>query len=234
MHYLTQNNLPSRHRRPRRRHRAGARGPRHARSAGHGAVAVARSTTRPWTASTRPSSWSPRAPTALRHRARVRAIKGDTPAALADVGASPEAAARLGAGPAVARQLVGQHRQVRSGADRLEPAAPARCPTTPEILLQIAAAVPGRQSSRTRRSTPTTTCSRPIAKNSAAHRGRADAHLSLGKQAEAIADYEAALAARAQEQRRAQQPGLGAGHVARRQVCATASGRSSWPSWPAK
>ena len=78
------------------------------------------------------------------HRGRVRAIKGDIPAALADVEQALRAAARLGAGPATARQPAGQRRQVRSGAGRSEPAAPGDARQS-RAAAANRRAVPGRQ-----------------------------------------------------------------------------------------
>ena len=66
-----------------------------------------------------------------------------------------------------------------------------------------------------------------------AHRARGDAYLNLGKQAEALADYEAALESQPGKFRHPQQPGLAAGHLPRRKTCATASEPSSWPPRPA-
>ena len=65
-----------------------------------------------------------------------------------------------------------------------------------------------------------------------ARQARADTFLSIGKHAEAIADFEIALKAEAGRRRRPEQLRLGAGHVARRQGARTASGPSSWRPKP--
>ena len=64
----------------------------------------------------------PASANAFTQRARIRAIKGDIHAALARRRAGPQAAARRGAGPATARQHAHEHRQVRPGPGRSDPA----------------------------------------------------------------------------------------------------------------
>ncbi len=125
------------------------------------------------------------------HRARIRALKNDAPAALRDV----EHALKLQPGAVQALQLhasllgsSGKYDQALADLTALREAMP----NNPEVLLQMAALY---QASKQLHKA-VTTYDRLIendAKNLVAYRGRADTYLSLGKQAEAIADYEAAL-----------------------------------------
>ena len=133
----------------------------------------------------------PDSPAALVHRARIRAIKGDAPAALRDV----DQALKLQPGAVQGLQLragllagIGKYEPALADLNILRRAAPA----DPELLVQIAAL---EQAAKQPDKAVATYGQLLLAEpqSTAAHRGRADAYLSLGKQAEAIADYEAAL-----------------------------------------
>ena len=134
----------------------------------------------------------PEAAVGLHAASAIRAIKGDNARALADV----EQALKLQPRSVQALQLrathAGRHGQVRPGAGRPQPAAAgdARQPRGPAA---IGHAVSGGQAAgkgdhRLRRQLV-----KADPENAAGYRGRADAYLSLGNQAEAIEDYEAAL-----------------------------------------
>jgi tetratricopeptide (TPR) repeat protein len=134
----------------------------------------------------------PNSPAALTHRARVRAIKGDIPAALTDV----ESALRLQPGSVAALQLhasllgsVGKFDQALADLNLLRRAMPNNA----ELSLQIAALYQAaKQPYKAIVAYDEVLEADP--KSAPAFRGRADVQLSLGKQAEAIADYESALA----------------------------------------
>jgi len=134
---------------------------------------------------------APEVSSAFTQRARVRAIKGDVPAALADV----EQALKLQPGSVQALQLhatllgsTGKFDQALADMNLLRKAMP----DNPEILLQIAMLYQASKEPY-KAITAYDQVLENDAENVAAFRGRADAYLGLGKQAEALADYEAAL-----------------------------------------
>jgi tetratricopeptide (TPR) repeat protein len=132
----------------------------------------------------------PKSPGALTARARVRAIQGDVKLALADV----EDAMKLRPGS----QTLLLHASLLAASGKFEQALVELnvlrqvMPDSPEVLLQIAAVYQASQ--QTEKAIETYTHLIVVdPQNVSAFRGRADAYLSQGKQAEAIADYEAAL-----------------------------------------
>ena len=146
----------------------------------------------------------PNAATAYVHRGRIRAIKGDMPGALRDV----EHGLRLQPGAVQALQLhasllgsAGKYDQALVDLNALRTAMP----DNPEVLTQIAAVY--QASKQLHKAVATYDhLLKNDPKNASAYRGRADTYLSLGKQNESIADYEAA------------------GHVARRQIARRQAG----------
>lgn len=133
----------------------------------------------------------PESPAAYTHRGRIRALKGDVPAALTDV----EHALKLQPGSIVARQLhasllgsTGKYEEALADLNVLRRAMPDNT----DVLQQIAALyLASKQPSKA-----VDAYDRAIeidAKAAGAFRGRADAQLALGKQGEALTDYEAAL-----------------------------------------
>lgn len=134
---------------------------------------------------------SPEAAAAYTHRARLRAIKGDAQAALADV----EHALRIQPGSVQALQL---HAALLGSAGKIDQALAdlnllrTAMPDNPEVLLQIAMLYQtGKRPQKAVAVYDTLLETDPG--NVSAYRGRADAELSLGKQDDAIADYEKAL-----------------------------------------
>ena len=133
----------------------------------------------------------PKSPSAYTHRARVRAIQGDMDAALADV----EEALKMQPGSVQALRL---HASLLGGNGEFEKALRdlnmlrTAMPDDPELLLQIGAMYQASKQPDEAIRTYGTLLDAD-AKNVAAYRGRADSYLSLGKQAEAIADYEKAI-----------------------------------------
>ncbi len=134
----------------------------------------------------------PNSPAALTHRARIRAMKGDVPGALADV----EQAMKLRPGS----QALLLHASLLAASGKFEQALGELnvlrqvMPDSPDVLLQVAAV---HQASR-QPEKAIETYSHLLGvdpQNVAALRGRADAYLNQGQQAEAISDYEAALKA---------------------------------------
>jgi tetratricopeptide (TPR) repeat protein len=132
----------------------------------------------------------PKSPTALTHRARIRAMKSDIPGALADV----EEAMKLQPGS----QALLLHANLLAASGKFEQALGELnvlrqvMPDSPDVLLQIAAVHQGaRQPQKAVEIYTQLLGSNP--QNVAAFRGRADAHLNQGQQAEAVADYEEAL-----------------------------------------
>lgn len=134
---------------------------------------------------------NPQSAAAYTHRARVRAIKGDTPTALRDV----EQALELQPGSVQALQL---HAALLGSTGKFEGALRdlnvlrTAMPDNPDLLLQIAAMYQASKQSEKAIDAYGTVLAADAA-NVAAYRGRADSYLSLGKQADAIADYEKAL-----------------------------------------
>ncbi len=132
----------------------------------------------------------PKSPGALTARARVRAIQGDLKLALADV----EEAMKLRPNS----QALLLHASLLAASGKFEQALGELnvlrqvMPDSPEVLLQIAAVYQASQ--QTEKAIETYTHLIVVdPQNVSAFRGRADAHLSQGRQAEAVADYEAAL-----------------------------------------
>jgi tetratricopeptide (TPR) repeat protein len=134
---------------------------------------------------------NPEAASALTHRARVRAIKGDSSAAMRDV----EKALELQPGSVQALQL---HAALLGSAGKFEQALRdlnllrTAMPDNAELLLQIAALYQASKQSQKAVDTYDALL-KSDASSVAAYRGRADSYLSLGKQSEAVADYEQAL-----------------------------------------
>jgi tetratricopeptide (TPR) repeat protein len=134
---------------------------------------------------------APESPTAYVHRGRLRAQKGDNIAALVDA----EQALKLQPGSLQARLL---HAGLLSATGDFEKALEDLnllrqvLPDSPEILLQIA--LVQQAAKRPREAIEAYDAVVQNDPNSAmAYRGRADAHLSLGEQKEAVADYSNAL-----------------------------------------
>ncbi len=134
---------------------------------------------------------APEVGTAYTQRARIRAIKGDVPAALADV----EQSLKLQPGSVQALQLhatllgsTGKFDQALADMNLLRKAMP----DNPEILLQIAMLYQASKEPY-KAITAYDQVLQNDAENVSAFRGRADVYLGLGKQSEALADYEAAL-----------------------------------------
>jgi tetratricopeptide (TPR) repeat protein len=132
----------------------------------------------------------PKSPAALTHRARIRAMKSDIPGALADV----EEAMKLQPGS----QALLLHANLLAASGKFEQALGELnvlrqvMPDSPDVLLQLAAVhQAARQPQKAIEIYTQLLVSNP--QNLAAFRGRADAHLNQGQQAEAIADYEEAL-----------------------------------------
>lgn len=132
----------------------------------------------------------PKSPGALTARARVRAIQGDLKLALADV----EEAMKLRPGS----QALLLHASLLAASGKFEQALGELnvlrqvMPDSPDVLLQIANVYQASQ--QTEKAIETYTQLIVVdPQNVSAFRGRADAYLSQGKQAEAIADYESAL-----------------------------------------
>ncbi|REK08284.1 MAG: tetratricopeptide repeat protein [Planctomycetota bacterium] len=133
----------------------------------------------------------PRSPGALTHRARLRALKGDYPAALADV----EKAMQQRPGSVQALLL---HASLLATTGKLEPALAELnvlrqvLPNNPEVLLQVGTLYQAKkEEAKAIEVFDQLLAGDP--KHAAGLRGRADTYLNLGRQAEAIADYEAAL-----------------------------------------
>jgi len=132
----------------------------------------------------------PKSPGALTARARVRAIQGDLKLALADV----EEAMKLRPGS----QALLLHASLLAASGKFEQALGELnvlrqvMPDSPDVLLQIAAVYQASQQNEKAIETYTHLIV-VDPQNVSAFRGRADAHLSQGRQAEAVADYEAAL-----------------------------------------
>lgn len=132
----------------------------------------------------------PKSPAALTHRARIRAMKSDIPGALADV----EEAMKLQPGS----QALLLHANLLAASGKFEQALGELnvlrqvMPDSPEVLLQLAAVhQAARQPQKAVEIYTQLLGANP--QNLAAFRGRADAHLNQGQQAEAVADYEEAL-----------------------------------------
>lgn len=132
----------------------------------------------------------PKSPTALTHRARIRAMKSDIPGALADV----EEAMKLQPGS----QALLLHANLLAASGKFEQALGELnvlrqvMPDSPDVLLQLAAVhQAARQPQKAIEIYTQLLGANP--QNVAAFRGRADAHLNQGQQAEAVADYEEAL-----------------------------------------
>ncbi len=132
----------------------------------------------------------PKSPGALTQRARIRAMKGDLKDALVDV----EAAMKLR--PGAPTLLL--HANLLAASGKFEQALGELnvlrqvMPDSPEVLLQIAIVYQAsKQIDKAIEAYSHLLVVDP--QNVSAFRGRADAHLGAGRQAEAIADYEAAL-----------------------------------------
>lgn len=134
---------------------------------------------------------NPNAHTAYTHRARVRATMGDLPAAITDA----EQAMKLAPGSAQALLL---HASLLSSTGKFDQALTELSilrqvmPDNAELLLQIGALYQATK----QHAQAVKTYDHLLLKDpqlAAGFRGRGDAHLNLGHQTEAIADYEEAL-----------------------------------------
>jgi tetratricopeptide (TPR) repeat protein len=134
---------------------------------------------------------APESPSSYVHRGRLRALKGDNIAALVDV----EQALKLQPASLQARLL---HASLLSATGEFDKALEDLnllrrvLPDSPEILLQIAMVhQANKQPLEAIEAYDEVVRGDPS--SAAAYRGRADAHLSLGRQKEALADYFNAL-----------------------------------------
>lgn len=134
---------------------------------------------------------APQALATLLLRARVHQQAGDTKAAMADT----ETVLRLKPGASEALQL---HAVLAAGSGKFSQAIEdlqqlqKAVPDSPELLLQLGMFYSADKQPRKAVETFEAVLTAD-AKNWMAFRGRADAYLTIGKQAEAISDYEAAL-----------------------------------------